>query len=62
MSSVKTRKLDISTILAVVKAQTGSGVIEPTSTLMAVLLETNTLGTESAVNITTRTPRQLNTI
>ncbi len=62
MTSLKTRKLDISTILAVVKAQTGSGVIEPTSTLMAVLLETNTLGTESAVNITTRTPRQLNTI
>ena len=42
MSSVKTRKLDISTILSVVRAQTGSGATGPTNATNSVVTNDNT--------------------
>jgi hypothetical protein len=63
MSSVKTRKLDISTILAVVKAQTQSGAIEePLGS--AVLRETkpNTVNSSVIFTDSVRVVRQINDI
>ena len=67
MSSVKTRKLDISTILAVVKAQTGSGATGPTPNpeiAYAVLRETQPAGVNAAYNFsgTTLIRRRLNNV
>jgi hypothetical protein len=67
MSSVKTRKLDISTILAVVKAQTGSGATGPTPNPeigYAVLTETKPSGVFSGYYFsgTTLIKRRLNTV
>jgi len=62
MSSVKTRKLDISTILAVVKAQTG-----PPEIQTAVLRETTAFGVPSTITFATeidniRVSRNINDI
>ena len=67
MSSVKTRKLDISTILAVVKAQTGSGATGPTPNPeigYAVLKETQPAGGFSGYYFsgTTLIRRRLNNV
>ena len=67
MTSVKTRKLDISTILAVVKAQTGSGATGPTPNPeigYAVLTETKPSGVFSGYYFsgTTLIKRRLNTV
>ena len=67
MSSVKTRKLDISTILAVVKAQTGSGATGPTPNPeigYAVLRESRPAGNNSAITFNGTTPitRQINDV
>ena len=64
MSSVKTRKLDISTILAVVKAQTGSGATGPPEIGYAVLRETQPAGGFSGYYFsgTTLIKRRLNTV
>ena len=50
MSSVKTRKLDISTILAVVKAQTGSGATGPPVVGSAIIREIQPAGVGSSVS------------
>ncbi len=67
MTSVKTRKLDMSTILAVVKAQNSSGAIEPpepVTTGYAVLTERQNTGVTSTVTFSGATPilRQLNNV
>ena len=64
MSSVKTRKLDISTILAVVKAQTTSGATGPPEIGYAVLRESRPAGNNSAITFNGTTPitRQINDV
>ncbi len=64
MTSVKTRKLDISTILAVVKAQTTSGATGPPEIGYAVLRETQPAGVSAGYNFsgTTLIRRRLNTV
>ena len=64
MSSVKTRKLDISTILAVVKAQTGSGATGPPVVGSAIIREIQPAGVGSSVSFSSnvRTLRQMNDI
>jgi len=64
MSSVKTRKLDISTILAVDKAQTGSGATGPPVVGSAIIREIQPAGVGSSVSFSSnvRTLRQMNDI
>lgn len=64
MTSVKTRKLDISTILSVVKAQTGSGATGPPVVGSAIIREIQPAGVGSSVSFSTnvRTLRQMNDI
>ncbi len=66
MTSVKTRKLDISTILAVVKAQNSSGAIEPVTSGNALLTEQTNFGVASTITFpataNTRVSRNINTI
>ena len=69
MTSDKTRKLDISTILAVVKAQTGSGATGPTPNPeigTAILRETTAFGVPSTVTFpataNSRVSRNINNI
>jgi hypothetical protein len=66
MTSVKTRKLDISTILAVVKAQNSSGAIEPVTSGNALLTEQTNFGVASTITFpataNVRVSRNINTI